>query len=492
MSSDDTGTRRATSKSRRARRGTIIRTWAPILLLVFVPVLLVSLHVRAYTKLSPIDELQHIDYMFRSPGIHQVFAGTKDSQPAMREEVCRGIEAVFTLPPCTSKKLVPAEFQDQGYDTAYIHPPTYYDVTWALGKVLKPVTGAKSWVTVWRLIGSVWLAAGLLLTYAAGIRLGARRLPLVGLLLLLASAPSIIQTNSTVTPDAASTFVGGAVLYLATRWEAGGRWRWIALIGIGFVGTAIKIQDSIIVMMIVLYFLFRIGASPPSPAIHELGDDEVGADELGADATPASSGTTGAVRLVARDTTWPVRLLRNTRVQAVGIILITTVVIASTWTILQRVTETIDPNKLLVNQQFVVSSITLQQIASTFGVFLAPVPGAYIPASMQNVWTIDMSNVLSWLLIAGVVGAALFRARTQAIASLARATLLLALLGGPIFVVLNFVSMSQYIPMPTRYGFTLLPPMVVCTADAIRTRWAGLVVLGAGLLSVVIVALRMV
>ena len=210
---------------------------------------------------------------------------------------------------------------------------------------------------------------------------------------------------STVTPDAASTFVGGAVLYLATRWEAGGRWRWLALIGIGFVGTAIKIQDSIIVMMIVLYFLFRMGA-------------------------PAASGTRGAVGLAAPDTAaWPVRLVRSAQVRAVGIILITTVVIASTWTVLQRATETIDPNKLLVNQQFVVSSISLQQIASTFGVFLAPVPGAYIPAAMQNVWTIDMSNVLSWLLIAGVVGAALFRARTQAIASLARATLLLALAG---------------------------------------------------------------
>ena len=202
----------------------------------------------------------------------------------------------------------------------------------------------------------------------------------------------------------------------------------------------------------------------------------------------ASSGPTGSVGLVAPTTTWPVRLLRNARVRAVGIILMTTVVIASTWTILQRVTETIDPNKLVVNQQFVVSSISLQQIASTFGVFLAPVPGAYVPSALQNVWTDDMVNVLSWLLIAGVVCAAVFSARTQAIASLARATLLLALLGGPIFVVLNFLSMSQYIPMPTRYGFTLLPPMVVCTADAIRARWAGLMVLGAGLLSVVFVA----
>jgi hypothetical protein len=53
--------------SSRGRSGALARKWGPPLLLVFVPVFLVSLHVHAYTKLSPIDELQHIDYMFRSP-----------------------------------------------------------------------------------------------------------------------------------------------------------------------------------------------------------------------------------------------------------------------------------------------------------------------------------------------------------------------------------------------------------------------------------------
>jgi hypothetical protein len=244
----------------RADRGTLIRRWGPPLLLVVVPVLLVSLHVRTYTKLSPIDELQHIDYMFRSPGLHQVKAGTQDSQAAMREEACRGIDAVFSAPPCTDKTLKPAQFQDQGYDTAYIHPPTYYDVTWVAGEAVK-ATGTKSSVTAWRLVGALWLAAGLLLTYAAGVRMGASRLALLGLLILLASAPSILQTNSTVSPDAASTFIGGAALYLLCLWERAGRWRWAALVGIGFVGTAIKIQDAIVVMLIALYFVLGVRAT---------------------------------------------------------------------------------------------------------------------------------------------------------------------------------------------------------------------------------------
>jgi hypothetical protein len=420
--------------------------------------------------------------MFRAPGLHPVIAGTTLVAPAMREEACRGLDSVYPTPPCATEKLSISVFQDQGYDTAYIHPPTYYDATWAAGELVKTATGAKSWVTAWRLAGALWLAAGLLVTYAAGRRMGAKALPLVGLLILFASAPSIIQTNSTVTPDAASTFIGGAALYLMARWEEGGRWRWIALVGIGFVGAAFKLQDTIIVMMVVLYLLLRAGkrttialdgeaVSPTGPVV------------------PPQASPSGLVR---RGALVPLRLYRNAYTRAAGIVLITTVAIAAAWTILQRVTETIDPNKtIVVIKQFVVSSISLQQIGSTFGAFVAPLPGAYVPPSTQSVWTTDMVYLLSWLLIAGIVAGAIFVARTHEMASLARATLTFAILGGPIVTILNYVTMSQYIPLPPRYGFTLLPAMVVCTADAIRTRWAGVCTVAAGLLSVAFVAYQL-
>ncbi len=467
-------------KSGRDRRA-VIRKWGPALILVVVPVSLVFLHVRAYTKISPIDELEHIDYMFRSPGLHQVIAGTQLVAPAMREEACRGIDSVFPPPPCSTKKLVASRFQDQGYDTAYIHPPTYYDVTWAAGELMKSVTGTKSWVTAWRLVGGLWLAAGLLLTYAAGLRMGARALPLVGLLVLFASAPSILQTDSTVTADAASTLVGGAVLYLACRWEEGGRWLWIALVGIGMVGVGFKLQNAIVVMMISVYFLLRAGRASTTASTGS--QDPITGPQPASKPSPAG--------LVRQGVRLPLLLLQNAWTRAVGVIVATSAAIGATWTVLQRVTETIDPNKLLVNAQFVVSSISLPEIGSTFGIFLAPIPAAYVPVATESVWTIDMANLLSWLLIAGVVGGAIFTVGSHAIASLARATLLFALLGGPIYVVLNFLSESQYFPMPPRYGFTLLPAMVVCTAYAIRARWAGICTAGAGLLSVAFVAYQL-
>jgi hypothetical protein len=134
------------------------------------------------------------------------------------------------------------------------------------------------------------------------------------------------------------------------------------------------------------------------------------------------------------------RLLWSTQARAVGILAITTAVIAGTWTIVQRVTQTIDPNNLLVNKQFVVSSISLQEIASGFGLFLAPIAGAYVPVQTQSLWTTQFVSILTWLLIAGVVSGAMFRARSRAMVSLARATLIVALLGAPLYVVLNYLT----------------------------------------------------
>ena len=45
--------------------------------------------------------------------------------------------------------------------------------------------------------------------------------------------------------------------------------------------------------------------------------------------------------------------------------------IAAAWSILQRVTRTIDPNNILVIRQFNVHSISPDQIASTFGISAA-------------------------------------------------------------------------------------------------------------------------
>ncbi len=440
--------RNGEGRSRRER----IRTWGPILVLVVVPALLVSLQVRAFTKLSPIDELQHIDYMFRSPGLHQVVAGTKDSAPALREEACRGIDAVFTPPPCDSKVVRPDEFQENGYNTEYVQPPTYYDITWTLGEIVKPLSGAKSWVTIWRLLGALWLSAGLVLTYLAGLRFGVSRLPLLGLLVLAASAPALLFSSSTVNNDAASVAVGGAGLYLIARWEeAETRWRWLILVAIGVLGTVIKVQNIVIVLVIIGYLLFR--------ALDRVHSERV---DVLLDSTPSA----GARHRLART------LIQCREVRAAGVIAVSSLVVAGAWVAIQAAYQLIDPNLLSINIRYRVNSISPDQVGTAFGIFLTPLSTpTYIPTRLISVWTLDMASVLTWVLTAGVILGAVIVTRDRRITALSRASLLVTLLGGPLFVILYFVVLHQYGVIPVRYGFSLIPALIVCTAAAIRARW---------------------
>lgn len=222
--------------------------------LVLVPAVLVVLHVVAYPRLSPIDEQMHIDYLSRAPGVQPVVSGTQLGQLAMREEACRGIDSGFMPPPCDSPTLSPAQFELGGYDTAYIHPPTYYSLTAILARGLRSVTGLSSLVTAARLVGALWLATGLLVTYAAGRALGASRAALVGMALLAASLQAVLFFSATVTPDVGSLLVGGLALWLVLLWEKHpSRW-WLPPLA-GLVAVAIKLQNAAVVLVLVLYLL---------------------------------------------------------------------------------------------------------------------------------------------------------------------------------------------------------------------------------------------
>jgi hypothetical protein len=440
-------------------------------MLVAIPVLLVSLEVRAFTKLSPIDELQHIDYLFRSPGLHPVVAGTKDSQAALREEACRGIYAGFTPPPCHNAGLRSDQFQENGDNTEYIQPSTYYNITWLFGEVVKPLTGANSWVTAWRLVGALWLSTGLLFTYLAGLRFGVRRLPLIGLLLLAASTPALLFSSSTVNNDAASVAVGGAGLYVLARWEeARTRWRWAALVGIGVLGTAIKIQNILVVIMFICYLLFEIRSR----------------DQSGRLSTPLESTAFDGPR--RRPGTV---VVKSQEIRAAGLIAASSLVPAAAWVAIQAAYRLVDPNSLSINIRYRVDSISAEQIGVAFGIFLTPLSTpSYIPTTLQSVWTSDMTNILTWVLMAGVIVGAVSVVGDDRIAHLARACLLVVLLGGPLFVVLYFVALHQGGVIPVRYGFSLVPALIVCTSALIRARWVGICTLAAGVLAAGFVVLQ--
>ena len=146
---------------------------------------LVLMHLRVYTTLSPIDELQHLDYVDSMTRFDIVRSGETVGPVAMREEACRGVDSPgFATPSCDAPVLRPEQFQESGINTAATHPPVYYLTTGAVAEVVDAVPGVESFLAAARSVGLLWLGFGLALIFALARRLGANVMSAAGACLL--------------------------------------------------------------------------------------------------------------------------------------------------------------------------------------------------------------------------------------------------------------------------------------------------------------------
>ncbi len=429
-------------------------------MLLIVSLALVSLHARAYTKVSPIDEQMHIDYMYRAPSVQPVVSGTRLGPEAMREEACRGIDSAFTPPPCGSPTLRAEQFQESGYNTAYINPATYYDLTALLAHPLQVALGLSSLVTAGRLVGALWLWLGLVITMLVARRLGASLQATVGLLLMAASTPNVLFFSATVSPDSMNLLVGAAVLSLVLAWETKPA-RWWLLVLAAAVGVLVKTQGAIVVLMMGLYLgarafshLKQKGIKGPTIAETSL-DPQVRPRELFvgllALGTVAVTLGVGWLSAVGRNATLRPELL---------------------------------PMNLMLTHQS--SGNFVQDITG----FFPPLGNPPLPAAWdhsEQPWL----QILSLVLVGGTLFWVLFRPSRGPLTSLASAVTLACLTGPALFYVMAFVQHWPHFPIPTRYGMTLLPAMVVVTAVAVRHRYVAALLIAAGVLSCLTVGVRL-
>ena len=185
-------------------RDALTRRWVDLLVaaaLFLVAAVMVSLHVDAYTRVSPVDELQHIDYLYIAPD--SPAPGDRVGQQAMNEQACRGLDVPgHPVPPCRPRGTYdPNAFQESGFNTASVNSPVYYTLGKAVGATIEALTPVDNLVTGARLAGIVWLGGGIALLYAAARYRGAGRWAagVVGLLLL--SAPALLYPAATINPD---------------------------------------------------------------------------------------------------------------------------------------------------------------------------------------------------------------------------------------------------------------------------------------------------
>ena len=422
----------------------------PLLAVIGVGVVFSIIHVLSYPRLSPIDELSHMDYMFRSPTM--LASGDKIEERAMRVQFCRGVDVEgFDPNKCPSKVVLePEMFQEKGYNTAAANAPIYYTADRALAEVIRIATPVDSLFIAGRLAGAVWLALGLVLTYLAGRRLGVGALPLAAVLGLLVASPATTYASATITPDALGLAAGAAVLLAALRWEQRPTAaRAAVLIATATVVSLIKLTFFAIVPAVALYLLLHRSRSWESSTFTEA--------DLESDA--ASAPASGRVRTVVALAMGAVSLLA---------------ILA--WMVVINVRSHQDPNDLpSMATQFAVDVFPWRGLLENALVLVQPVGHPWVGVG-DPVLMFFSTNVVSVVLTAGVVAGAVFITHGEREALLARCVLLSAVVFSLGLVTLGYLTSDIYFALPNRYGITLVAPMAVVTASLLRNRTALVIV----------------
>lgn len=171
--------------------------------------------IHTYQTISPIDELQHLDYVIKAgSGDFVLNPGELIGEEAMRLEACNGIEAAFEPPPCDAPNLEPEEFQEGGINTAADGTPSpYYIVT---GLLHVPLTwlgfdaldAARIASLLFHALGAAAIAA-LVVFVSRSALLGATLGSLVGVL------PHVLSQSSTVNPDSWAMLAGASFTAIA-------------------------------------------------------------------------------------------------------------------------------------------------------------------------------------------------------------------------------------------------------------------------------------
>ena len=248
--------------------------WAVLVGVLAVVVSIVALQVRDHPQFSRVDELQHYDYALKSPSAG-VRIGEQYGLEAMRAVACRGIDLPGWAPgtprlsECGDPLPDPTRSHSNGYNTAYLHTPAYYTATALVGEAVLRLPWVESSLVAYRLVGSAWLAAGLLLVwYALGlVNLGVwGRAALVG---LLGVSPVVVHASALMNPDATAILGGALVLVALIKWETG-KWPWWSMTAATALAVWLKPTNAAAAGVLAAYLVLRLWQERRNPLADQL------------------------------------------------------------------------------------------------------------------------------------------------------------------------------------------------------------------------------
>ena len=397
----------------------ILKRYLAPLLLVLASIGVVAVHVPQHTSISPIDEYVYIDYLYKVPTQFFVPRGDEVGDEARHYLDCKGVlySDYANADRCAAgDESDDARFPMSGFTSADIYTPAYFAVTWVLAQPL--VLFGMDLVDAGRYVGAVWLAAAAVMLYLALRRLKVPTTVSLGLGLLMLGTPAAFWANTYISTDAPA-YTAGAALLLAVTHYRGRRIGWL-LIGLGVLATLLKVQNFAAVGVVGLT-LIALAVQRAS-----------GAEGLG-------HRLKGALR-------------DRFTLTGLGMLAIPLVAQAA-WIGIRAVTT-------LGTAGAQDAAVPFTPIVMVDEVFKFLGTGGYGPAVSGTAMSIG-ALLSQWVMLAGVIGAVALAARKSLVEAISGSTIVMSLLLGPALVVFTYVLAGIYVPLPQRYGMSLVPMMLV-------------------------------
>jgi len=379
---------------------------------------------------SPIDEMQHADYVRRVLDGEVVASGNVLTFETMADLACRNVAPPFEerFPACGLDAYDPADFPHQGVNTAAIHPPTYYAIVGWLGQAASGVFDVEPVLTGARLASGVFLTLGTVLLWWLLAEFGISVLVRTGVGLALALTPLVLFQSATINPDS-TALAAGAGLLLAVVLAERRRWPlWVPALVAG-AGIALKSTNVIAVVAALAYLGVRWW--------QQRDDREV------------------AVRLVWT-AVWT----------AAG-----TLVVALAFSAYQRSIAVVPLSDLPMMEGMRAAAFPWDLL--TRSITVTPTGTAWNPAQLSR----PINNVIMTATAIGLaalaVAAVALAARGSRMRAVAVAGLVAVVATGPVFDVANYVLTTTYTPIPARYGLAAVPALAVAAAWVLDGRSIG-------------------
>lgn len=404
---------------------------SPILLLVLVSSLFVAVHVPQNTQISPLDEYVYIDYLSKVPTQGFVRSGEETGDLARSEIACRGVITYGTYgDPCgapthDSDSLYPYA----GQTGADLYTPLYFATTWVFAQPL--VAAGVGLLDAGRLVGMVWLSLGTCLLFGLLRALGTPRPIALGLPLLVVATPAMFWATTYISTDAPTLAVSAGVAWAGVAIHQ----RRLPALWLPFL--------AVLAVLFKLQNLGIVGVVAVGLIVMRIVDVSRGHRQ-----TLRGSRGLATAKAVVRD-----RLVWTSLLAVVAVF-----AAQAAWLVFRSgealrgvVRAQIDS----VQGQFSATSLLSESLKFVFTVGQGGTSG--------NLIGIAVAALLTAASLAAIVGVLLrpqgMPASTVVVAGV---TLAVALAMGPVLVIATTLAVGYSVPLPERYGISLLPAFIAC------------------------------